>query len=57
MVQELVLRVVNLPYVCGGFVKASADADKDKGKAKQGNNEACYAVFVWQWISLQFRIA
>jgi hypothetical protein len=57
MVQELVLRVIYLSYVCGGFMKASADADEDKGKAKQGNDEACYAMFVWQWISLQFRIA
>ena len=57
MVQELVLRVIYLSHVCGGFVKASADADKDQGKAKQGNDETCDAMLVWQWISLQSRIA
>jgi hypothetical protein len=57
VIQELVLRVIHLSYVCGGFVKASADADEDKGKAKQGNNEACYAMLVWQWICLKYRIA
>jgi hypothetical protein len=57
VVQELVLRVIYLSHVCGGFVKASADADEDKGKAKQGSDEACDAMLIWQWISLQFRIA
>jgi hypothetical protein len=55
VIQELVLRVIYLSYVCGGFVKASADADKDNGKTEQGNNEACYAMLVWQGGGLKSR--